>query len=308
MSDATPGLRRTQELVWALISAPEGVARGVDQLVADGVLDHTDLSFLVRGDERLGPGERLDIYAGMYFYRLRDCLAEDFPHLAAVLGGARFHNLVTDYLLAHPPSHPSLRWLGRPLPDFLAGHPLAGEFPFAPDLARLEWARVDVFDEDDTPVLTRAVWMATPAERFESQPLVTVPALRLLKLDYPVASLWRELEDRRAGVEPGGVNSAAVTGEGSATCELDAPPAAVAVPGRRASQVRVWRHNLAVFHRTMTETEAACLAAMARGGITLPQLCERVLSGGAESVTAATQQMAGLVELWLEEGLLLGWE
>ena len=308
MSGANPGLRRTQELVWALISAPEGVAPGADQLVADGVLENADLSFLVRGDERLGPRERLDIYAGMYFFRLRDCLAEDFPHLAAVLGGARFHNLVTDFLIAHPPSHPSLRWLGRPLPDFLSGHPLAGEFPFAPDLARLEWARVDVFDEDDTPVLTRATWMATPVERFESQPLVPVPALRLLKLDHAVAPLWRELEDRRAGVEPGGVNSAAVTGEGAATCDLDQPPAAVAIPAQRASHVRVWRHDLAVFHRTMPAEEAACLAAMARGGVTLPQLCEMVLASGAESVTAATHQMAALVELWLEEGLLLGWE
>lgn len=308
MNGAAPGLRRMQELVWALISAPQGVADGAARLVADGVLDSADLSFLVRGDERLGPTERLDIYAGMYFYRLRDCLAEDFPHLAAVLGGARFHNLVTDYLLAHPPSHPSLRWLGRNLPDFLAGHALAGEFPFASDLARLEWARVDVFDEEDTLVLTRAAWTATPVERFESQPLVPVPALRLLALDHGVAPLWRELENRRAGVEPGGVNSAAVTGEGTSTCQLEVPPATVDIPARRESHVRVWRHNLAVFHRSMAADEATCLAAMARGGVTLPQLCEMILATGAEDVPAATRRMAGLVELWLEDGLLHGWE
>ena len=308
MSGSAPNLRRTQELVWALISAPEGVARGAAELVGRGALESADLSFLVRGDERLDPTARLDIYAGMYFFRLRDCLADDFPHLTALLGGARFHNLVTDYLLVHPPSHPSLRWLGARLPGFLAGHALAAEFPCAADLARLEWARLDVFDEDDAPVLTRATWMATEVERFESQPLVPVPAFRLLALEYGVAPLWRALEDRRAGAEPGGVHSAAVTEEGGAACHLEVPPAAVAMPGRRPSPIRVWRRDLAVYHRGIAPDEAACLGAMARGGATLPQLCETVLAAGAASAAEATQRMAALVELWLEDGLLRAWD
>ena len=112
--------------------------------VADRVLDFEPED----GMQVLAYG-RLDVYADMYFYRLRDCLAEDFPKLAELVGEARFHNLVTDYLLRHPSSHPSLRELGRRLPAFLADHAIAAEFPVAADLARLEWARVDVFDERD---------------------------------------------------------------------------------------------------------------------------------------------------------------
>jgi hypothetical protein len=46
------------------------------------------LEALVDGDERLSAVERVDIYADAYFYRLLDCLAEDFP---ATLVGGRDH-------------------------------------------------------------------------------------------------------------------------------------------------------------------------------------------------------------------------
>ncbi len=70
-----PDLRGLQSLFWGLISAPEGAGKQVAELHRAGVLESEDLSFLVRPDDRLGRVERLDIYADMYFYRLRDCLA-----------------------------------------------------------------------------------------------------------------------------------------------------------------------------------------------------------------------------------------
>jgi hypothetical protein len=135
-----PDLRGVEELLWKLITAPEGVVRGAAELHREGVLESQDLSFLVPPNDRLGSAEQLDIYADMYFHRLHDCLAEDFPVLLARLGGARFHNLVTDYLLAHPSTHFSLRELGRALAGFLDSHALEREFPALADLARLEWA------------------------------------------------------------------------------------------------------------------------------------------------------------------------
>jgi hypothetical protein len=150
-----PDLRGVQELFWKLITAPEGVARGAAELRRGGALESEDLSFLVPPDDTRSSAEQLDIYANMYFHRLHDCLAEDFPVLKARLGDARFHNLVTDYLLAHPPTHFSLRELGRALPGFLASHALEREFPALADLARLEWARVDVVDDADAAPLSR---------------------------------------------------------------------------------------------------------------------------------------------------------
>ena len=132
-----PGLRRMQEIFWGLITGPEGVRPAVDDLVGRGLLEAPGLDGLFVGDDRLTSVERLDIYANMYFFRLLDCLAEDFPKVRAALGPERFHNLVTDYVLRHPSRHPSLRHLGGRLPAFVAAHPIAVERPWLPDLARL---------------------------------------------------------------------------------------------------------------------------------------------------------------------------
>src|SRR5207244_3263207 len=75
---------------------------------------------------------------------------------ALVLGKPRFHNLVTDYLLVHPSTHPVIRWLGQYLAPFLAGHAYGAELPHAPDLAALEWARNDAFQSVDGPAFDGA--------------------------------------------------------------------------------------------------------------------------------------------------------
>ncbi len=82
MSDSMD-LRGVQSLFWKLVTAPEGVAKGVRALRAQGELDDEDLSFFVRPGAPLAAVARLDVYADMYFYRLRDCLAEDFSRVKA---------------------------------------------------------------------------------------------------------------------------------------------------------------------------------------------------------------------------------
>ena len=94
-----------------------------------------DVDEMIAGDARLSPEARLDIYAEMYFFRIHDVLRDEAPRTAAVLGGAAFHDLVTDYLRACPPNHPSLREAGARLPAFLADAPARRGAP----LARPSW-------------------------------------------------------------------------------------------------------------------------------------------------------------------------
>jgi len=275
-----PGLRASQALFWRLLTAPEGVARGREALQREGLLEDGALDFFVRASSRMSPVERLDVYADMYFYRLRDCLAEDYPNLAAWIGPARFHNLVTDYLLAHPSQHPSLRELGRALPGFLEAHPLPAPFARAPGLARLEWARFDVFDEADALPFTREALLEQAASP-ERCRLRLVPALRLLELAPGVLSLWRSLEDD----------------------EVAAPEPAAA---ERGQGVCVWRHEFAVFHRSLASDEERCLRALQAGPLSLARLGESVLgSQAAESQpAAASARFAELLERWTAAGLL----
>ena len=299
-----PGLVSTQDLFWKLIAAPEGVRPGMEQLRSRGDFSAADLSFMIRGDDRLAAEDRLDIYASMYFYRLRDCLAEDFPKVAAVLGGAEFHNLVTDFLLVHPSRHWSLRYLGDPFADFLAGHRLGRQHDFLADLARLEWARIEAFDAPDAAVLTNE--MATAAGTDLS--LSLIPATRILTVGWNVAPLWRRLEDD--GVEGlHGSHSAAVVPDDQ---EVFADPMAVDVPEQRPCALLVWRHDFRVLHRSLGVAETACLQALAREAVNLPALCEQLVeheegAGAGEPDPQATiREIATLLGRWLADGILRG--
>jgi hypothetical protein len=279
-----PQLRDLQALFWRLLTAPEGVRKGVAELRRKGELESEDLSFLVRPDARLRPVERLDIYADMYFYRLRDCLAEDFAKVVALIGGARFHNLVTDYLLASPSSHFSLREVGRALPGFLGTHPLASQIPILPDLARLEWARLDVFDEVDAEPLSRQWLLEKGGTHPEQLPVTLIGSARLIRVDASVPGLWRQLHD----------------GEGAK---------GVDEPNLSRSQDRgvcVWRKGFAVFHRALSEDEEACLEALASKAATFAELGEILLERQPPSSShhQTAQRLAELLDLWTRGGLL----
>src|SRR4051812_42087835 len=103
-----PALRDTEELLWKLITAPEGVADGLRRID----MKSDELGRVIAGDARLDAVQRLDIYANMYFWRLSDILRGDYSALVAAVGDDRFHNLVTDYLLDSPSTHPSVRNVG----------------------------------------------------------------------------------------------------------------------------------------------------------------------------------------------------
>ncbi|MFI5396295.1 MAG: DUF2063 domain-containing protein [Candidatus Binatia bacterium] len=265
-----PNLDQTQRLLWKLITAPEGAAAGLAQL---GPADRRCASALVCGDERLSAIERLDIYANMYFYRMRDALKEDFSAVCSVVGDTTFHNLITDYLIARPPSHFSLRYAGKHFPPFLRRHPSSCRWPFLADLANLEWAILDAFDAADAPVLEAPALAGVPQERWPELRFQLTPALRLLDLDWPVHEVWKHTQ----------------CGE---------PPAQ---PAPCAITLRVWRQNFRVYHRRIDTTERIALVTISEGA-SFAAVCERIVA--CDSEARGTERAAALLGEWLGDGLL----
>ena len=284
-------LTRVQALFWRLLTAPEGVASGAAQLVRSGELGSEDLSFLIRPDPadrkggQLGSVERLDIYADMYFYRLRDALAEDFARLKRRIGDTSFHNLVTDYLWAHPSRHFSLRELGRALPEFVRGHALEREFPALADLAALEWARVDVFDEADALPLSQQELLEGGVSAPDAFRIGLIPAARLQVVDTRVLPLWKRLDTDEAAptVDP------LPDGDGA------------------SGSVLVWRRDAAIIHRSLPADEAECLGAVAAGGVSLAQLGERLVAVQPDDVSeqGVAERFAALLSLWAQDSVLV---
>src|SRR5262245_41277620 len=174
-------LAQTQDVFWRLISAPDGVAAGLAALPDRERALPLGLEGWLRGDERLSAIERLDVYANMYFFRLLDCLAEDFPAIHAVVGHERFHGLVSDYLAIHPSEHASVRMLGHALADLLETHPLSAEISYLPDLARFEWHLLGAFDACDAePLAPECLQRLGPGD-WRALRLELTPSLRILE-------------------------------------------------------------------------------------------------------------------------------
>ena len=145
----------------------------------------------VVGDARASAEARVDVYRYMYGARLVEALQSQYPCVAAALGAGRFAAVVHGYAARHPSRHPSIRELGRQLADDLeAGPSIDPELPAAAlaDLARLEWARADVFDAVDEDTLTVEHLRGVSPDAFATLGLERIEASRLVTVQHPVCT------------------------------------------------------------------------------------------------------------------------
>lgn len=132
----------------------------------------------------LAPDERVRIYTTMYRLRMMEALEVDYPALLHHLGHERFVALMLAYLRAHPSRHYSLNFLGYALPTFLARAEKVAQRGFLADVARVEHAITEVFDEAPSETLDRTALATLPPAAFAKARLEFVPAFRLLALDH----------------------------------------------------------------------------------------------------------------------------
>lgn len=213
--------------------------------------------------------ERVEIYAGMYLHRLVDAIAEDVPHTSRVLGHDAFLELVRAYLHEHPSRSPDIGQAGRSFGAWLRSY--RGIRADLPDLALLERARSEVRGAADAPV-ARAEELqslnpeALPAARFHFS-----PALRVLRLQHDVRSLWDALE-----------------GEAG-----DAPE-----PAEAPTMFVVWRQEFKVFHTVLSEPEARALM-VARDGGTLEEICATFAGEADPAQTAFRTVLSWFADGWV---------
>jgi len=266
-------LRRLQTSLYELITAPEAAKRTGDagDLASDGP------DTLICGDQRLSAIERVNIYANGYFYRLIECLHEEFPATLAVVGSDNFSALVHDYLVVWPPAEPSIFYAGRYLPEFISNHCLAERWPFIADLARLERTILEVFHTADALALSDECMRAIPPQQWPLIKLSTHPAVQILH------NKWRVTEILNA-VESG--------------AEWNHPQ-------HQQITVLVWRQSAQVNYRDVDHVESRALELMSRGA-RFADICE-VIRGRAEGLNQVAL-IGQLLARWLNDGVILGAE
>jgi len=158
----------------------------------------------IKPNDRLSSFERLEIYNRVYWFRVLDCLYDDYPGLRAVLGDERFMKLITAYLTKYPSESFTLRNLGSRLEKFIRDEPKWAypHQPVALDMVRFEWAQVVAFDDPAHPnIMPDDILDAKPQKlRLGLQPYLT-----LLQLDYAVdeflIAVRKKDSDRRSDAE-----------------------------------------------------------------------------------------------------------
>ena len=249
----------------------------------DGMPDSTQVDFITPND-RMSGFERLEIYARQYWFRLLDCLYDDYPALRVFLGERRFHKLCRDYLAQHPSTSWTLRNLGSALPAFITDLK-------ARDVARVEWAQTLAFDEAlKKPLRIDDLLGADPSTLH----LGLQPCVVLLQIEYAVDHFITAMKKVDADVR------------GSASQAMSEAPTRAKVakaPKLKREQVHlaVHRHDNTLYFKRLAPESFAMLAAL-RDGLTLADAIELALAQASSDTDWPAQ-----IRDWFTEFSQLGW-
>lgn len=156
---------------------------------ASAQLDADAGQVLTRGP-KLGAAERLEIYRYGYRARLVECLLDDYPALAHLLGYEAFEALCHEYIARHPSSAPSLNFFGRHMEAFCRQQGRAIEA----DLAALEWALVEVLHAPLAEALSPEALAAIAPEQWPAAQLPASQAVRVVKTEHDVNTYFQRFK------------------------------------------------------------------------------------------------------------------
>ena len=249
---------------------------------------------IIKPNDRLTSFERLEIYNRQYWFRILDCLYDDYPGLRAVLGDRKFDRLARAYLARYPSESFSLRNLGSRVEMFLRAEPkwTAPHHRLALDMVRIEWANIVAFDEAaKTPVHVDDLLGRDPSKvRLALQPYIT-----LLEVRYPVDDLLiaaKKGDDR-------------LRGEASNAVALQHKHVKrISFRGLKPQWLYIAVHRMenSVYYKPLTREQFDILRALQRGA-TIEKACAVLLKRRGP----APKDWPSQVQHWFKEWASFGW-
>lgn len=247
-----------------------------ERALQEGLLGRSqDILPRLRGNARENAETMFGIYRNAYWARLVETLGNDFPALKALMGGAAFDRMARAYIAKHPSEHPSIRWAGQKLSEFLAHETPYRDDPWFGDMARFDWALAFAFDAPDAPAAGLADLAGVPPEFWGSIRLRFHPTLDAFRVSTPVAEARPKL--------------------------LENPGISLDRQTRCERAIMVWRIAYDVKFRAIDLLEHGTLQAM-MGGATFGDMCELVAQ--QMDPEAASLRAAQILQGWLEWGIV----
>ena len=198
----------------------------------------------LRLPEFVQAADRLAVYVNGYPARVREALSDAFPAVEHVVGERRFAELARRYVERGLPSY-NLNHAGAGLPEHVAGDPLAGDYPFLPDLARLEWGITCSFHAHTEPPLDPAPLAQWSLSDWERAVLRFQPWVAVVSSAWPILQIWHAREtpveeidiDLRDHPEHVLIHRAGLTVHAEPVSPQEAQALAALLDGRRLGEV-----------------------------------------------------------------------
>ena len=289
-------LRELQRSMASALFRPLTPRWGMQKSWSDGRPTRQVAAEFIKPNDRLTSFERLEIYNRQYWFRLLDCLHDDYPGLRAILGTKKFTRLATAYLTKYQSNSYTLRDLGDRLEQFIREEP-SWTSPYkllAIDMAQFEWAQTVAFDGPSRRPITADDILGRSPEKLT---LGLQPYLSLLLLNYAVDDFLIAVKKR----EEDGLR-------GEASNAINAPPRAssrrkpVRLPKKQQVFLAVHRYDNQVYSKRLEPEEYEILTAIGRGE-TVAAACE----GAITQSTKTGLNWTGSVKSWFDTWTALGW-
>jgi hypothetical protein len=145
---------------------------------------------MFKGDPAL-VAQRFALYRGNLSASWDKTLSAAYPVLKALVGEEFFGGLTRAYGKAYPSQMGDINQFGAHFPDFLMTFPHVAEYPYFPDMARLEWALHRAHYADNAPAFNPAEVAQLAPEQLDQARLLLHPAAVLFASDWAVAELWQ---------------------------------------------------------------------------------------------------------------------
>ncbi|ATC62927.1 DUF2063 domain-containing protein [Nibricoccus aquaticus] len=289
-----------QRTMFAAVTRPLAAGDRAQAKWFDGTSSARAVAKLIKPSKTLRPLERVEIYNRMYWFRLLECIATDFPGVRALLGDERFWKLAEAYLAKNLSRSFTLRNLGAKLPLFVKTEAKWTK-PFteaAGDLARFEWAQIVAFDEARLRPLTKKMLAGLTAEtlRLRVQPYLTLLTCGYAVDDYVLAVK----NDSALRAEASNAVTERSVNEGDIDGASDGKVALVRL--RERVHVAVHRVDNQLYYKRL-EPEAARLLRALAAGRTLPEACGTAFV----RTNFLPEEQAEKVQAWFALWMRLGW-
>jgi hypothetical protein len=163
--------------------------------------------------------QRIQIYRNNLYATLTGALEAVYPVVHKLVGAQCFAGVARRYAGDEQSGSGDIHAYGDRFPEFLSTVSTLREYPYLPDVARLEWTYHRLFHSASLSPLMPAALQDVPPARYADLRLQLQTASRLLASDYPVLHIWQVNQDDWAGdtgvrLDEGGVRLIALRGQG----------------------------------------------------------------------------------------------